>query len=194
MLYLTVLSMGAGSTIAYLKAEHYSDLIIAAIRAACVVTSLAGTFLVPFLIRRIGLVRTGMWFIWSEVICLAPVVASFYLFAGEGVALNIALFFGGITFSRIGLWGFDLAEMQLVQEQVSNEQAGLINGLQFAFCNLFNLLQYLATIIWSDPSMFYIPATISFAFVAMAAVVFSWYGKKTRGHLFHFHKLLEKTT
>ncbi len=55
--------------IAYLKSETlYSDAFIAGMRAVGVVTGLIGTFLMPVMEKRIGLVRTGSYSLFAEVI------------------------------------------------------------------------------------------------------------------------------
>lgn len=54
LLYLTVLSFDS-TFLSYLKsATDYSDPFIAGMRAICVVTGLAGTFIMPMMERRIG--------------------------------------------------------------------------------------------------------------------------------------------
>lgn len=62
-LYLTVLSFD-GTMLSYLKAETYSDPFVAGMRGLNVVAGLIGTLAMPFLERRLGLVRAGNWSIW----------------------------------------------------------------------------------------------------------------------------------
>lgn len=50
--------------LAYLKAHDYSDGFVAGMRGVGVVTGLMGTVLMPFLEKKIGLVRAGSWSIW----------------------------------------------------------------------------------------------------------------------------------
>ncbi|CAE6430897.1 hypothetical protein BN14_06908 [Rhizoctonia solani AG-1 IB] len=64
LLYFNVLSFGS-PFIAYLKSETtFSDPLIAGMRGLCVVTGLFGTFAMPWMEKRIGLIRTGSWAIW----------------------------------------------------------------------------------------------------------------------------------
>ncbi|GAB5590738.1 hypothetical protein Unana1_05638 [Umbelopsis nana] len=189
MLYLTVLSMG-GTMIAYLVAKHYSDPVISGIRAVCVVSGLAATFISPRLTRKLGLIRCGLWSIWSQVFCLLPVIMAFYINGGSGTVPTVLLFVG-MALSRVGLWSFDLAETQIIQEGSPNEEAGLISGFQYSLCNIFDMLAYATTIIWSSPDSFYIPATISFTTVVLAAIVFTMYVKQQRGHVIHAKRLFK---
>ncbi|KAG2177441.1 hypothetical protein INT44_007952 [Umbelopsis vinacea] len=144
MLFLTVLSMG-GTMIAYMVAKQYSDPVISGIRAVCVVgkyiwkTGLAATFISPILTRRLGLIRCGLWSIWSQVFCLLPVVLAFYIDDGAGITSTVLLFLG-MALSRVGLWSFDLAETQIIQEGAPNDRAGLISGFQYSLCNVFGEL------------------------------------------------------
>lgn len=58
-----------------------------------------------------------------------------------------------------------------------------------ACANLFDLLQYVLTIVVSDPSNFIIPACVSRGFIVAVAVIYSYVVWKDRGHLFHKLKL-----
>ncbi|PIL31381.1 transporter [Ganoderma sinense ZZ0214-1] len=72
-LYLTVLSFD-GTMLSYFKAHAYSDPFLAGMRSLNVVAGLAGTLAMPFLEKKLGLVRAGNWSIWSEALSLLPVV------------------------------------------------------------------------------------------------------------------------
>lgn len=63
----------------YLLSHDYTDAFLAGMRGVCVVTGLIGTVVMPFLERRIGVVRTGTWSIFSELFCLIPVLLSFFV-------------------------------------------------------------------------------------------------------------------
>jgi iron-regulated transporter 1 len=63
MLYFTTLSFD-GSMISWLKTNTYSDTLISGMRGIAVCTGLAGTAVMPFLERKIGLARAGNWSIW----------------------------------------------------------------------------------------------------------------------------------
>lgn len=63
LLYFTVLSFD-GSMIVWLKTQAYSDGLISGMRGLGVLTGLMGTFLMPWLESKIGLIRAGGWTIW----------------------------------------------------------------------------------------------------------------------------------
>lgn len=65
----------------------------------------------------------------------------------------------------------------------------ITNSLAASF--LLDMLAYATTIIWSSPDSFYIPATISFTMVALAAIVFTLYVKQQRGHVIHAKRLFK---
>lgn len=60
LLYLTVLSFD-GTLLAYLISHGWSAAVLAGIRGANVVMGLLGTVVMPFLEKRVGLIRTGSW-------------------------------------------------------------------------------------------------------------------------------------
>lgn len=112
-LYLTVLSFGP-VMISYLLLRGYSSILISIMRAIGVLSGLTATIATPKLVSHIGLVRTGLWCLWSEVACLVVVLGSFWM---SGVVAAVMVF-GGTCGSRFGLWGFDLVQMQIMQERL----------------------------------------------------------------------------
>ncbi|KAK9728370.1 hypothetical protein K7432_001158 [Basidiobolus ranarum] len=184
MLYLTVLSFN-GIMISFLKWQGYSDSLLASMKAISAFTGVLATYLMPVVAKHIGVVRTGIWSIWSEVITLIPVVAAFLC---PPTILAKTMLFGGMALSRIGLWSFDLSQVHIIQSSVANEDAGRINGLQHSLCNLFDLAQFGLTMIFYNPEDFIIPVVTSFVMVLLAALTFSFYTYQQRGHLFHLDK------
>jgi len=125
ILYFTVLSFGGithlsffadeGSMIAFLS--QYSDFstpLIAGLRAIAVVVGIAATFLSPPVIRCIGPVRSGIWFLSWQTIFLSAV--PIILFLSLSKRLQGGFLVGFVSISRFGLWGFDLSEQYLVQQ------------------------------------------------------------------------------
>lgn len=108
--------------LSYLKSRSYGDAFIAGQRGICVVTGLLGTLVMPWMEKKIGLIRAGAWSIVSELLCLAPVLATFYIamppISGGPVWAEVLLF-GGMAASRIGLWAFDLCQLQELQIALS---------------------------------------------------------------------------
>jgi iron-regulated transporter 1 len=162
-------------------------------RGVCVVTGLMGTFLSPYLSQRVGLVRTGSYSLWMELLPLSLSVVSFYKGANtrSRPAWNTSLLFVGLSLSRIGLWSFDLAQLAQVQIALSSHpHRNALMGLQFSLQNLFDLLHYVMTIIFSKPSSFKIPVDISYAAIALATFLYiGLYARRERGHLLHLDRI-----
>ncbi|KAH9935560.1 uncharacterized protein B0H18DRAFT_416644 [Fomitopsis serialis] len=206
-LYFTVLSFD-GTMISYLKSESYTDPFIAGMRGLNVVAGLLGTVAMPFLERRLGLVRAGNWSIWSEVVCLLPVTLSFFVGGGQpnahGPAWKSALLFGGMMLSRIGLWAFDLCQLKELQLALASHPRrnamwatycslfcsdGLKNchrsALQYSLQNIADMLKYVLTMILSRPSQFRTAALTSFVSVVIGATTYLGYVRRERGHILH---------
>jgi iron-regulated transporter 1 len=88
--------------------------------------------------------------IWSEAISLIPVVVYFAIRSlptksekDMGPVWSSILLFSGMALSRVGLYGFDLAELQIIQEftsvGASSTQANMIMGQQLALENVFDM-------------------------------------------------------
>ncbi|CAO3628735.1 unnamed protein product [Cunninghamella blakesleeana] len=193
LLYLTVLSFG-GIMVSYLKLIGYDDITLGILRAVAGICGIASTALFPLLHHKIGIIRTGHWALWFEVITLLPVIVSFKLIPPSSSTswvysyLSPILLFGGMSLSRIGLWMYDISETVLLQQIVEPDLLGIVFGYQHTLCNFFDLTQYVLTMIISDPKLFFIPAIISFLSVFLAALTYTFFVKKERGHIFHLHK------
>ncbi|KZT36651.1 hypothetical protein SISSUDRAFT_1049588 [Sistotremastrum suecicum HHB10207 ss-3] len=196
-LYLTVLSFD-GNMIVYLKSRGYSDAFIAAMRGLNVLTGLLGTVVMPLGERKLGLVRTGSWAIWSEAVTLIPVVVSLFL-AGQGSAsetlLTRVMLFGGMAASRIGLWTFDLVQLTILQRAFGDEShtdnKNALMSLQFSLQNMGDLLKYVIVISLSRPDQFKYAALMSAIAVLCGAVLWLAYAKRERGHIIHAREILE---
>ncbi|KAK9763477.1 hypothetical protein K7432_009797 [Basidiobolus ranarum] len=169
MVYMSVLSI-AGTMVSWLKWRGYSDYLIGIMRSVMALLAILGTFLMPLMSRFLGLMKTAQISVSLEWVALIPVIASFFMYQSW---FTTVLLIGGISLSRTCVWIFDLSQMQILQEQITNSQTGLIHGWHFTMCNLFDLGQFVLTIIWSDPRIFKIPAMISFCMVFLAACTFS---------------------
>ncbi|GAA5975498.1 hypothetical protein JCM10908_005179 [Rhodotorula pacifica] len=199
LLYLTVLSFD-GSMLAYLKSHSYPDPFVAGMRAVGVVTGLMGTLAMPMLEKRIGLVRTGTWSVFSEVVTLIPALLAFFVATPpegkRGSPGNDAMLFTGMALSRIGLWSFDLAQLKELQQALDDHpNRNSIMALQFSLQNMLDLVKYVVTMILNKPSEFKWAVLISFCAVVCGALCYLIYAKKERGHLVHLEwteRLLHK--
>jgi iron-regulated transporter 1 len=57
----------------------------------------------------------------------------------------------GVAASRLGLWMFDLAVTQLMQDNVPDSDRCVVGGVQSSLQSIFDLLTYIMGIIISDP-------------------------------------------
>ncbi|KAF9279242.1 hypothetical protein BGZ74_002904 [Mortierella antarctica] len=186
MLYMNVLSFG-GTMTAYLVLIGYGSGLLGVMKAVSGIMGVAGTYFMPLLAKRIGNVRTGLWSIWQLGLML--VLVAIALTNKLDYTATSILLFGGMAASRLGLWMFDIAENLILQEYTASTHITSITGWQYSVCNLFDLLQYVLTIIISDPAKFIIPASISTGSVIVAAFIYTWFVWKDRGHLLHPLKL-----
>ena len=114
MLYCTVLSF-AGQMITYLLSVGYTSAHVAAARTISVAFEISATWLAPWLMSKIGPVRTGIWFVSWQISCLVIGVAVFCKATDAPMAAGLSLVVATIL-SRVGLWGFDLSTQIIIQE------------------------------------------------------------------------------
>lgn len=163
----------------------YSDAFVSGMRGLCVAMGLLGTIIMPILSRRVGLVRLGSWSLFEEFISLTPTVCA--LWVGVGLPWNTACLFIGMALSRIGLWTYDLTQLALLQQALyEHPTASLHFGIQQSLINAFDLSHFVLTLVWNKPHQFARPASVSWALIATAWVVYvGWYARRERGHVLH---------
>ncbi|KAI4234033.1 MAG: hypothetical protein LQ349_004039 [Xanthoria aureola] len=190
ILYFTVLSFNA-QMVTYLLASGFSAIWISGFRFLSVVVELGATWAAPILMSRIGPARSGLWFITWQTACAAAGVALFCTEALEVRLRSLALI-SGVIMSRIGLWGFDLSVQYLVQEEVSSNSRSQFSTTEAALQNLFEMLSFATTSVFSKPELFQYPALISVGATGVANLCFTTYVKQNRGHLFHKSRCLAR--
>ncbi|CBX97802.1 hypothetical protein IAQ61_001007 [Plenodomus lingam] len=199
LLYLTVLSF-SGQMTTYLLTLGYTSTSISLMRLVSVVLEVSATCAAPWLMSRIGAVRSGLWFINEQVASLALAIGLFSSAgAGSGtdaVTMNTkiagAVLVAGVCLSRLGLWGFDLSVQFLVQEDAPPSSRGSFSAIEMSLQNLFELLSFATTMVWYRPQDFKIPVYISAGAVALSAVCFAGFVRQKRGHLLHTDRCLQR--
>ncbi|KAL2135137.1 hypothetical protein VTI74DRAFT_9568 [Chaetomium olivicolor] len=188
LLYLTVLSF-SGQMLTYLLASNIKLWQVGIIRGVSTIFELSATWIAPRLMKRIGVIRTGLWSISWQMTWLAGGVSWFFYYYGRGYPSTNLMPAAGlataVAFSRIGLWGFDLSAQNIVQDEVQGDRRGIFSTTETSFQNVFDMLSWALTIIWSNPNSFQWPVLISFAAVYIAGGLYASFLRRRRGHLIH---------
>ncbi|KAF2662520.1 hypothetical protein K491DRAFT_686399 [Lophiostoma macrostomum CBS 122681] len=190
LLYFTVLSFNS-QMMTYLLAVGFASVHISLMRFVAVLLELAATCTAPIFMRRIGAVRSGLWFVNEQLVCLMLAVG---LFAALDTRTKLAggILVAGVSLSRVGLWSFDLCVQYLVQEDAPESSRGSFSAIEAASQNLFELLSFATTMIFSEPEEFRIPVYISTAVVSLSAVCWASFVRRKRGHLLHISKCFKR--
>ncbi|KGO45212.1 Major facilitator superfamily domain, general substrate transporter [Penicillium expansum] len=183
LLYLTVLSFGA-TMVTYLLHTGFTSLQVSYMRIGAVAAEISGTWTAPLIMNRIGPIRSGLWFLNWQFVCVAGTAVAFVAWDSSSRAVAGTLI-AGVALSRVGLWGFDLSVQFLVQENVQEHARARFSATEMALQNVFEMLSFASTIAFPLPAQFEYPVLISSGAVAVAAVCFAAYVRKERGHLLH---------
>ena len=81
------------------------------------------------------------------------------------------------------LWMADLTISQLLQENVADKERGVVGGVQSSLNRFMDLLKFLLVVCLPNPESFGILIIISFLFVVMGDLSYTYYSYKTRGHI-----------
>uniref|UniRef100_A0A0D3DCB2 Solute carrier family 40 member n=1 Tax=Brassica oleracea var. oleracea TaxID=109376 RepID=A0A0D3DCB2_BRAOL len=139
-------------------------------RGISATVGLAATVVYPLMQSRISTLRTGLWSFWSQWSCLLVCVGSIWV-KRDNIASYMLM--GGVAASRLGLWMFDLAVIQQMQDQVSETDRCVVGGVQNSLQSALDLMAYLLGIIVSNPKDFWIVTFISFSTVTLAGLLYT---------------------
>uniref|UniRef100_A0A3B4AB36 Solute carrier family 40 member n=1 Tax=Periophthalmus magnuspinnatus TaxID=409849 RepID=A0A3B4AB36_9GOBI len=93
--------------------------------------------------------------------------------------ISIILLFLGVITARI-LWSFDLTVTQLLQENISESERGVVNGVQSSMNYLMDLLHFIMVISAPQPQHFGYLVIISVLFIATGHTMYFMYAHKTK--------------
>ena len=164
LLYLNVLSVGELMT-AYLVSRGMSLHTLGIWRGISSIVGIFGTKVFGCISSKHNLSTASMLSIAFFFGCLSVSFGSLFV-TNQTVAL--ALLLCGVSISRIGLWSFDLAVSQLIQETVPDRCRGVFGGTQHSLQAFFFALHFVFGLIWSQPDQFFILVSIGYSAVGLA--------------------------
>ena len=188
ILYLTVLSF-AGQMITFLLAMGYSSAVVGVLRVLSTGFEISATFLAPPLIKRIGAVRSALWFVNWQLFSLSAAGTLYWTIRDPFWAASSLV--GGTILSRVGLWGFDLSVQITIQEEVEPEARGAFSTTEAGLQSLFEACAYASTMVFRRPEQFQYPVMISIIAVYLAGALYAKFVRDRRGHLLHASKCMK---
>ena len=169
LLYFNVLTF-SGMMTAYLVSEGMSLAQIGLWRGISSAVGLLGTVCYHQSVKWLSLEETGLWSILFEFLCLSVTAVSTF---ARGHRLKLALLIGGVLPSRIGLWVYDIAMTQLMQQYVAANVRGTVGGTQTSLNAICELLPYILGIMYSKPSQFHIFVIGGYLSVGVASILYT---------------------
>ena len=112
---------------------------------------------------------------------LPAAAASWGLVRGGERGVLFGALLGAVVVSRLGLWGFDLAHVQLMQRRVRGPRAPALHGAETGLTAVAESLPLLAAL-FLRPRDFAVLAAASAAVVGVAAIAFGlFYAREGQG-------------
>lgn len=124
--------------ITYLISVGYSSLSVGIARVGSSIFEISATWAAPLLMKKIGVVRAGIWSLAWQMACLAGALG-WYLSDFQGLGTN-SIFSAtglaiGVALSRMGLWGYDLSAQNIIQDVSQRAlRISLVSALPFPPC------------------------------------------------------------
>merc|ERR1711994_189478 len=98
------------------------------------------------------------------------------LLPGNPQIVDAYVILGCIVVARCGLWAFDLAENQMMQERVRQSVRAQVNGVQVSVSQLFMIFMAVMGIVFSNTADFYILVFMTLGMILGACLVYTmWY-------------------
>ena len=177
--------------VTYLVAVGYTSTHIGLARTISVIFEVSATWMSPFIMAKIGPIRSGIWFVNWQILCLACGIGVFW--SSQNTTIASAALVVSTILSRVGLWGFDMAVQVIVQEEVEPQSRGLFSSIEASCQNAFELCSYATTIVFSRPDQFGGPVLTSGVAAFVAAALYAWFVRLRRGHLVHLSDCVKKS-
>ncbi|GAX73942.1 hypothetical protein CEUSTIGMA_g1392.t1 [Chlamydomonas eustigma] len=201
LLYMTVLSLGFLMT-SYLRWCGLTEAEVSLYRGVGALTGLLATLIFPAVRKKIGVAECGFLGISYQLLTLSIGVIPVILyclewripfmrtFVGDREAAAISnedllqgvpslgitrLLISAVVASRTGLWLFDLAMTQLVQEEVQEFELGTVCGVQSSIQAGCETLSFLAGVFLKDPTEFWTLMLGSLCVVSAAWLLYAIY-------------------
>jgi len=212
LLYFTVLSPHGVVLTAYLQVRNLSAPSLATFRAAGALSGVAGMAVFKLAEAKFGLRPVASAHLWLLAIAVASAALSFYSTHGtDGLSTTMLAFLAMVVVSRFGLYGFDLANLQLQQIHVDEERRGAVGAVESSLCSLGTATIFIGTLLTSSapPEAHAFDTLVYFSAlcVGSAALVYTaWvvlyhehahshaYFDQTTGHSQHKHSAQQRRT
>lgn len=103
--------------------------------------------------------------------------------------VSLGLLMGGIVMSRTGLWMTDLVITQLFQENVAEQERGIVGGVQNSFNNVMDVGHFILVTVAPKPEQFGALILVSVAMVSLGFGFYARFAWNTRKRLLQLEKL-----
>lgn len=169
LLWMSALSPHGVLLTAFLKdGWQMPEWIIGTFRGAGAIFGLLATVVYPLAVRKTSVERASLWFLGFQAVTLTLAYAAFLVSGSVGQIGFLVL----ILFSRIGLYGFSLGEMQIRQMQIRPESRGEINGFANALTTVATIFLFTVGVGLPSTEDFKILILTSVGCVLLALIVY----------------------
>lgn len=111
------------------------------------------------------------------------------IFPASSISIGTVSMFSFLSFSRLGLWVFDITTQELTQTYVAPTTLASFAGTEMFFVSLFGLSQWILAATISRPEQFRWLALVSLGTVACSTGMYASWVMRHRGHLMHWERL-----
>jgi iron-regulated transporter 1 len=174
MLWLTILSPHDPVFTAYLMFAGYQDYQLGIFRAVGAVMGVIAAFIFPYLARAIGLQKSMLLFIFEEGIAVACAGVALWLYTHDYYSYYTRwLFLVFVVLSRPGLYGFEVGEIQAMQQGVPEKHRGSVNSVESSMTALTSLVFFIPPVFVTNPQDFIYLIWASIGCINLGSFIFA---------------------
>lgn len=141
---------------------NVNETFLAVFQGMCSLLGIVGTVLVTKSSALFSLRKSASLFLLFQVISLWIACICLWL-------KWPAIFLVTVAISRIGLWGFDVAHMSVMQSGLTKtDYRATITVMQYGLCNIFSVSSEVAALFWHSPAGFPMLIALSLLCVTLA--------------------------
>lgn len=139
-------------------------------RGLSAAVGLVGTFIYRISVKKLTVASTGMWSVCFQLVFVTLSFASLFV---DNFDWSMVLLIFGVCISRIGLYVFDIAVTQLMQEFIPENVRGVVGGTQQSLNAFFLLFSFAFGLVFPDPKEFHLYVSAGYAALWVAVFLYA---------------------
>lgn len=177
LLWVSLLSPHDPVFTSYLQEAGYDQWMLGLFRGIGALFGVVSGFAFPWFVQRYGLKLSSFFFIAEEgfFLLLSGIMFQISVLVSDPTLSQLMRysFLLFIILSRCGLYGFEIGEIQIIQQTIPEAVRGRVSSVEASLTSLASLVFFVAGMIWPNKEQFLYLLWASIFFITLGVVVFT---------------------